>query len=144
LFILVFLGICHRECGSSPLKNGILRAQKIFQGFGFCDRFSLMSDRNALNADAAVLTHEYWIGRNSFGNVSFRFDTHPFKFTGDDKCNSSCIFGRFIAETQPRLSQEIVRLLSDRPRRLSASAASTERSSKTWRCKFGFTGAPDI
>jgi hypothetical protein len=97
---------------------------------GIWDHFSLIYETNALNGDPAVSTHRFRIGRNSMGEISLHFRAHPFDFLGYEKCNDTCIPGRFIAETIVPIAPEIVRLLvdpqakTDRIKRLHAEVQS--------------------
>jgi hypothetical protein len=82
--------------------------------FGLFNQFSLVYERNNLSTDVAVLTHEYRIGKNGFGNVSLHFSPSPFHFLGYDKCNETCVPARFIPRTVPKLSPALISLLTNR------------------------------
>jgi hypothetical protein len=118
----------HNITFSQPIDNWTLcvegeKCATSINQFGFWDRFSVFYTRNELTADSACLTHTYRVARFTSGNLSLRFDPHPFRFASYDKCNDTCTPGRFIELTLPKISPDVIHLLLD-------PAAKSERIKK--------------
>jgi hypothetical protein len=83
----------------------------------------------SLNWSQRILMQEFRISRNPEGNVTLKFRRRPFKFIGIDKCNESCVPGRFIYENRPAFNSTLIELFYVREakgRRLAKLKAEVE------------------
>jgi hypothetical protein len=85
----------------------------------------------SLSSSQQVLMQEFRIARNPEGNVTLKFRNRPFKFIGIDKCNETCVPGRFIYENGPKFNAPLIELLYDpeaKTRRLAKLKVDVEES----------------
>jgi hypothetical protein len=76
---------------------------------GFNPRMTLTYD----NGFGVNTSHLFRIARNSRGNVTLHFRRRPFKFVAIEKCNETCVPGRFILQDPPTFNIPLLSLFYD-------------------------------
>jgi hypothetical protein len=59
------------------------------------------------------VSQQFRIARNSYGNVTLHFRRRPFRFVAIEKCNDTCVPGRFILENPPVFNTFLISLFYD-------------------------------
>jgi hypothetical protein len=77
---------------------------------GISSQMVLKYSPHSLMGNLAALSQEFRISRNRYGNVTLKFQSRPFRFSALDKCNESCVPGRFVLEDGPEFDPLLLRL----------------------------------
>jgi hypothetical protein len=94
---------------------------------GFFRRLELTYEDGPIHPGLKNFSGEYKFSMNIVGNVSVIFGEQPLHIAAVDRCNKTCLPGKFAPVNPPPFSQTIVSLFGNSSAR-SAHLAGTRRS----------------